>query len=385
MTGFEFATAGRILFGSGTLETAPIFEATKAGRFLVLTGKTQGRAARLLDLLEKQDLLGIPYGVEREPTLHTVAAALKAAGEMNAEGVIGFGGGSVLDTAKAVAALLTNPGEIFRYLEVVGEGKPLENPPAPCIAIPTTAGTGAEVTRNAVIGVPEKGVKVSLRSPLMLPNLAVVDPELTLTMPPAVTAATGMDALTQLLEAYVSARANPMTDGFCREGLMQAAGGLLPAYLDGTRQIHRERMALASLLGGLALANAGLGAVHGIAGPLGGLIGASHGSICARLLPFVMEANLSALASRAPESPALTRYREIAQILTGSISATPGDGVQWLHHLCAEMNIPRLADLGLTEKMLPGLVGNAGKASSMRTNPVVLAQAELMHIIKAAL
>lgn len=385
MSEFEFATAGRILFGSGTLSRVPPYAQTRGTRYLLVTGKSGTRAGRLLALLEDRNLSVCVFAVESEPTLQTVEAGLKAAKGCRAAGVIGMGGGSVLDTAKAVAALMTNPGDIFRYLEVVGEAEPLENPPVSCIAIPTTAGTGSEVTRNAVIGIPEKRVKVSLRSPMMLPDLAVVDPDLTLTLPPEVTAASGMDALTQLLEAYVSSRANPMTDGFCREGLVHAAGGLLPAYRDGSRQESRKQMALASLMGGLALANAGLGAVHGLAGPMGGLIGASHGPICARLLPFVMEANVSVLKDRCPESRVLERYQEVAQILTGSISAAIEDGIRWLHDLCAEMKIPRLSDLGLKETLLPELAANAAKASSMKANPVALAEPELMRILEAAL
>ena len=202
--------------------------------------------------------------------------------------VIAFGGGSAIDAGKAIAALLANGGELTDYLEVIGKGQPLRHPSVPFIAVPTTAGTGSEVTRNAVLASAEHQVKVSMRSPLMLPRLAVVDPELTLELPPAVTASTGLDALTQLIEPYVSIRANPLTDGFCLEGLRRVSRSLRRAYHAGRDITAREDMSLASLLGGLALANAGLGVVHGFAAPVGGMFHAPHGAICAALLPHGM-------------------------------------------------------------------------------------------------
>lgn len=209
--------------------------------------------------------------------------------------VIGLGGGSVLDAGKAIAALVTNLGNVFDYLEVIGKGQPLVNAPLPFIAIPTTAGTGTEVTRNAVLGSPAHGVKVSLRSPMMLPSLAIVDPELTYGLPPEITASSGLDALTQLIEPFVSVKANPMTDAICREGIRHAAKSLRTVYHNGADASAREGMSLASLFGGLALANAALGAVHGFAGPLGGMLNAPHGAICAKLLPLVMEVNIKVL------------------------------------------------------------------------------------------
>ncbi|MDH4242089.1 MAG: iron-containing alcohol dehydrogenase, partial [Phycisphaerae bacterium] len=245
-----------------------------------------------------------------------------------------------------------------------------------------TAGTGAEVTRNAVLAVPEKQVKVSMRSPLMLPRLAVVDPELTHSMPPSTTASTGLDALTQLIEAYVSNKANPMTDGICREGLKRAGRSLRKAYENGSDSSAREDMALASLFSGLALANAKLGAVHGFAGPLGGMIFAPHGVICARLLPFVCKANVKALHSREPDSPALARYDEVARILTGKVSARAADGVEWIQNLCKALTVPPLVQFGLKEKDLPTVVAKAQKSSSMKGNPVILTDDELIEILK---
>ena len=310
---FEFATATRIIFGAGTLgEIGPL--AMAMGRqALVVTGRTTERAGSLLELLAAQEIGTVNFTVTSEPTTEVVRLGTERARESGCDLVIGFGGGSVLDTGKAIAALLTNDGDPLDYLEVIGGGQPLSKPPLPYIAIPTTAGTGAEVTRNAVLASPEHRVKVSLRSPLMLPRLALVDPELTHSLPPEVTASTGLDALTQVMEPYVSKRASPMTDALCREGMRRAARSLRRAYQQGDDPAAREDMALTSLFGGLALANAGLGAVHGFAGPLGGMFHGAHGAICARLLPHVMEVNVRALQQRLAESPALRRYDEIAR------------------------------------------------------------------------
>jgi alcohol dehydrogenase class IV len=320
---FEFATANRILFGSGVVRDVAPLAAALGRQPLVVTGRNASRAEPLLIQLRDHGLDPTVLGVAGEPTVDDVLAGVAPASASACDLVIGFGGGSVLDAAKAIAALLANGGDPLDYLEVVGHGRPLTKPSLPCIAIPTTAGTGAEVTRNAVLGSPEHRVKASLRSPLMLPTVAVVDPELTHTTPPDVTAATGLDALTQCIEPFVSPRANPLTDALCREGMQRAARSLHRAYLDGQDAAAREDMALASLFGGLALANAGLGAVHGFAGPIGGMFPAPHGALCARLLPPVMRANLQAMQQRTPDSPALARYTEVARLLTGD-PAGPG-------------------------------------------------------------
>jgi alcohol dehydrogenase class IV len=299
--------------------------------------------------------------------------------------VIGLGGGSVLDTGKAIAALVTNPGNVLDYLEVIGKGQPLVNAPLPYIAIPTTAGTGAEVTRNAVLESTEQNVKVSLRSPLMLPRLALVDPELTYDLPPEITASSGLDALTQLVEPFVSVRANPLTDAICREGLQHAARSLRRAYENGADKEARQGMSLASLFGGLALANAALGAVHGFAGPLGGMLRAPHGALCARFLPLVMEANLRALEVRQPEHPALGRYDEIARILTGAKEATAQDGVKWVSEVVSALKIPRLSTYGMKPEDFQEAVQKTQKANSFKGNPIALNDKELTAILEQAL
>ena len=379
---FEFATATRIIFGPGTSRDVAPIAAEMGKRAFVVTGRSIERAKPLLEQLSTHRIECVTFNVPTEPTTTIVTEAVEQARQAESDLVIGIGGGSTLDTGKVIAAMLTNSGQLQDYMEIVGQGKPLTVCPAPYIAIPTTAGTGAEVTRNAVLAIPEHHIKVSMRGPFMLPRLAVVDPVLTYSMPPSITASTGLDALTQLMEVYVSNKANPLTDGICRQGLKRAARSLRQVYEDGSNQAAREDMALASLFSGLALANAKLGAVHGFAGPLGGMISAPHGVICARLLPFVSEANVLALQNREPDSTALTRFDEIAQILTGKVSARAADAVAWVQSLCAALKVPSLAQFGLKEQDFPTVVAKAQKSSSMKGNTIILTDDELMKILK---
>jgi len=382
---FEFATATRIIFGPGTVGEVPSLAAGFGQRAFVVTGQNQASAIPLLEQLNGQGIEFTTYPVTGEPTTTVALEGAWQARKVGAQMVIGLGGGSVLDAGKAIAALLTNSGDLFDYLEVIGRGQPLKEPSAPYIAIPTTAGTGAEVTRNAVLASPEHKVKVSLRSPTMLPRLAVVDPELTYSMPPAVTASTGLDALTQVMEPYVSHLANPLTDAVCRQGIQRAGRSLRRAFDNGQDTEARKDMALASLFGGLALANAKLGAVHGFAGPIGGMFPAPHGAICARLLPFVMETNVNALASREPDSSALARYDDVARLLTGDDTARSADGVACVQELSQALAVPPLSDFGMTQEDIPAVVAKAKNASSMKGNPIVLSEEELSAILAEAL
>lgn len=382
---FEFATATRILFGAGTLREAGPMAKDMGTRAFVVTGRTVARAEPLLAVLCAQGVEYATFSVEGEPTTETVRLGTQRAREEPCDLVIGFGGGSALDAGKAIAALLTNGGGPLDYLEVIGREKPLIRASAPYIAIPTTAGTGTEVTRNAVLASPEHQVKVSLRSPLMLPGLALVDPELTYTLPPDVTAHTGLDALTQLIEPFVSKRATPMTDALCREGMCRAARSLRRAYERGDDPAAREDMALASLFGGLALANAGLGAVHGFAGPLGGMFPAPHGAVCAALLPHAMAINVRALHERMPGGEALQRYDEVACLVTGSRGATALDGVHWVQEMCQALHVRPLSSYGVGADHVPVLLEKASVASSTKGNPIVLTPDEMREILIRAL
>jgi alcohol dehydrogenase class IV len=382
---FEFSTAGRVIFGEGRLREVPLLASAFGSRAFVVTGKTPARHDTLLKYLGDAGIAVELFPVRGEPTVAMVREGIAAARKSGAGIVIGIGGGSVIDAAKAIAAFLTNPGDLMDHLEVIGGARPLDHPAAPCIAVPTTAGTGSEVTRNSVIASPEHRVKVSLRSNHMMPRVAVVDPELTLSLPPEETAACGLDALTQLIEPFLSARANPVTDALCREGILLAASALPRTYHDGNDLDARADMSLAALMSGMALANAGLGAVHGLAAVIGGMFPASpHGAVCAALLPHVLKANWRAVRKHGmPES--LEKFREAAVLLTGDAHATVEDAADWIGSLCAELAIPGLSGYGIGADHLNAIAEQARKASSMKANPVELTAAELAGIIRAAL
>lgn len=381
---FEFATPTRIIFGPGKVREVPVIARALGRRFLVVTGSDPTRAAPLRDSLASGGLTTETFAVAGEPTIQRVAEGVARARALAADGIVGFGGGSAIDAAKAIAGMVSNPGDLPDYLEVIGRGSSMTVPALPWIAIPTTAGAGAEVTRNAVLTSPEHQLKVSLRSPLLLARAAVVDPELTLGLPRNVTAATGLDALTQLIEPFVSPRSTPITDLLCLDGIRRAARSLRRAWQDGTDAAARADMAFAALEGGLALANAGLGAVHGLVAPLGGVLGAPHGSLCAALLPAVGQANLNALRSRAPSHPALERYAVVARELTGKLTASPEDGVEWTRALIRDLLVPPLRHWGLSPAQIPGIALQSRSSSSMRANPVELAVPELEAVLQAA-
>ncbi|MFN8441505.1 MAG: iron-containing alcohol dehydrogenase [Caldilineaceae bacterium] len=382
---FEFATANRIIFGPGTLKQVGPIAASLGKQAIVITGSKPERAQPLFDELSANGIDHTTFTVTDEPTVADTLAIKSAITNPQSAIVIAFGGGSVLDMGKAIAALLTNPGDPLDYLEVVGKGKPPSQASAPMIAIPTTSGTGSEVTRNSVLAVPEKQVKVSMRSPTMLPKVAIVDPLLTLSVPPNVTAFTGMDALTQCLEPLVSSRANPLTDGIAWEGLRRAARSLQRAVENGSDAAAREEMAFASLCGGLALANSGLGAVHGFAGPFGGMFHAPHGAICAALLAPVMQANVNALRERAPQHPALARFATIAEVVCDSSLVEVEDGIERIAALTKNLKISLLSSYGFSRSDFATLIPKAQAASSMKANPIPLTDAELTSILEQAL
>jgi len=372
--GFEFATAGRIVAGPGRAAELPGVLAGLGSRVLICTGANPARHASLLAGL------GLPaavFPVAGEPTAELARAGVAAAREHGADVVAAIGGGSVIDLGKAAAMLLANGGDPLDYLEVVGSGRKITQPSAPCVAVPTTAGTGAEVTANAVLAVPGHRLKASLRSPLMIPRVALVDPQLSVSCPPSVTAASGLDALTQCLEPFVSVRATPLTDGLAREGLRRAATGLRAAYADGADLAARKDMALCALLGGMALANAKLGAVHGLAGVIGGTADVPHGMACAALLAPVIEANVRTLRTAAPGSSALDRYAEAAQLLTGKPGASVEDGLAWIGETLTLLGVPGLAAFGLGPGQAGDIAAAAMTSSSMQGNPVPLSQGQL--------
>ena len=376
---WEFATATRIVFGPGRSAELPQIAREFGRRALLVTGRATERARPLQENLRRHGFEAVVFPAESEPTLDLVRRGVQACREA-CEFVISFGGGSVIDAGKAIAALAPNSGEPLDYLEVIGRGQPFERSPLPFIAVPTTAGTGSEATRNAVLGSPENGMKASLRSPLMLAKVALIDPDLTLDLPREITANTGLDALTQVIEPFVSVRANPLTDVFCLEGMKRIAASLTTAWQDGSNRPARESMSFASLLGGLSLANAALGVIHGFAAPLGGMLHAPHGALCAAVLPHGIGGNIRALRRRAPDHAALRKYEEIASVLSGNPEAQAENAACWTASLCSQLGIASLRKHGLRREQIPDLVEKAQKASSMKGNPIKLTAAELTEI-----
>jgi alcohol dehydrogenase class IV len=381
---FEFAAAARIVFAPGASQQLPQAARSFGNRVLFVTGRNPKRAMPAVEAVRAAGMAVEIFSTAGEPNLELVRQGARAARE-NCDLVIGFGGGGAIDAAKAIAALATNSGEPLDYLEVIGKAQPLGNTPLPFIAVPTTAGAGAEVTRNAVLDSPEHKAKASLRSPLMLAKVALVDPDLTLGLPRDITVNTGLDTLTQVIEPYVCRRANPFIDAFCVEGMKRVSASLKTVVRDGHDRRARESMSFASLLGGLALANAGLGVVHGFAAPLGGMLDAPHGGLCAAVLPHGMSVNIRALRERAAESESLERYVQAARILTGNDHAEAEDCARYLSDLCQELAVPSLASYGLTREQIPELIGKAAKASSMKSNPIQLTSGELAEIAESSL
>jgi alcohol dehydrogenase class IV len=379
---FEFATAGRVVFGPGKLKEVGALAHPLGRRALVVIGKSAGAVQRVEPMFGALTEVGIEYAtfsVVGEPTLEMVRTGTQRARDEHCDFVIGFGGGSVMDTGKAIAVLFTNDGDPLDYLEVIGKGQTLTKPSAPYMAIPTTAGTGSEVTRNAVLGAPELRMKISMRSPFMLPQVALVDPELTYDLPPQLTATTGMDALTQLIEPFVSTKANPLTDAICREGMLRVARSLRRAYEHGGDESARQDMCVASVFGGMALANAGLGAVHGLSSPLGGIYDAPHGALCAALLPHVMEVNRNMIRGPAGRGAVsapteiVGRFEEVVQIV--------GD----LGELVRALKIPPLRQYGVKREDFPEIIEKAKTSNSMKGNPLPLRDEELREILERAL
>jgi alcohol dehydrogenase class IV len=379
---FEFTTAGRLVFGRGTRSQAAPAAAALGTRVLVVTGRSGERTSPFLADLAAHGVACERFVVATEPTLEHIREGLRLASDHGSQVILGLGGGSALDAAKAIGILAVHPGDPLDYLEVIGGGRPLERPGLPMIALPTTAGTGTEVTRNAVLASAEHRLKVSLRSPWILPRLAIVDPELTFGMPAEVTARCGFDALAQLVEPYLSLRANPLTDALCREGMLRSARSLRRAFFSED-PTARADLSLAATLSGMALANAGLGIVHGLASVIGGLLPAPHGAVVARLLSPALRVNLEALRRRQPESPTLERMVNIGRWLAGD--PRPEAAPEWTASLAEELRIPRLSEYGLTAAMIPQVVEGSSRASSTRANPIALTADEIGAILEASL
>jgi alcohol dehydrogenase class IV len=378
ITPFQLLLPGRILFGRGEAAKATGFAAGFGPRSLVVHGRDAARAEGLIAGLRRAGQAVQTWTCGQEPDLPLLEAALAEARPFRPDAVIGIGGGAVLDLAKALAGLIPATGAVADHLEGLGQGLPLSHTPLPFIALPTTAGTGSEATKNAVIGIPAHRRKVSLRDDRLLARLAVVDPALTDGCPRAVTLASGLDALTQVIEPYVSPRANPATDALARAAIPVALDAL-KTLMRGEDAAARDAMAWASLSGGIALANAGLGAVHGLAGVTGGMTGAAHGAICGTLLPFVIDANRAAV----PPGPVADRLAEVDALLSAAFGGGPGTAA--LHRWSRDSGLPGLTALGLEPADHAAVAASSARASSMKGNPVVLPDAVLRDILNAAM
>jgi len=389
---FDFFTAPEIYFGNGRIKELPELCLSFGKRVLLVKGgqslEKSGQLATLLYMMDKKGLSVHVMSVTAEPEVDLIDSMVDQAKSCHPDVVVAIGGGSVLDAAKAVSGLITNGGSVMEYLEGVGTGRMIEQPAIPFIAVPTTSGTGTEVTKNAVISSRAMKFKKSIRHQFLIPRIAVIDPELTLSQLPEVTAACGMDALTQLIEPYLSIKSNPFTDAICLKGIELVSRSLRRAYINGSDLEARENMCLASLMGGIALANAGLGAVHGIAAPLGAFFPLAHGVACATVLPAAFQVNASALAQSGEKSAILAKFADVSRVITRvdkkddpkAISM----GISWLNDLKRDLGIPSLSQLGIRESDLP-LIVSESRGSSMKTNPVVLKDEDIEEILRLSL
>lgn len=393
---FSVGRLPRIRFGAGVLAEVPALARSYGTRALVLTGARSFTAAphgrAFFAALEQAGVSHVTERISGEPSPEGVDTLVARHRHQRPDVVIGVGGGSVLDAAKAVAGLLIPGNSVMDHLEGVGRNVPYRGPAVPFIAVPTTAGTGSEATKNAVLSRPgPDGFKKSFRDDLLVAQWAVVDPELLAGCPPEQIAANGMDAFTQLLESYVSARAGAFTDALAWDGMQKVRDGLFAAHAGGSSEAAaagRAAMAYASLLSGVTLAQAGLGSVHGLASPLGAFFPIPHGVVCGTLLAAAAAANITALRARQPDHPALAKYARVGALLAGR---PPGDTEQDLDTLVAVLSewverlaIPRLGAFGVRETDIPRIVAHS-RGSSMRTNPIVLTDEEIAGILRERL
>lgn len=388
---FAISRLPRIVFGRGRISELPALAAEYGNKALLVTGAHSFRSTphwqTLVDGLQQRGITWANLSISGEPSPDTIDAAVAQFRSQNIQAVIGIGGGSVLDAAKAIAGLLMNQNSVMDYLEGVGKGLTYRGPSLPFIAVPTTAGTGSEATKNAVLSIqgPE-GFKKSFRHECLVPEYALLDPDLLETCPPELIAADGMDAFTQLLEAYVSSKANPLIDALAWSGMEAVHQGFFAAY-EGDAE-GRAAMAYAALLSGICLAQVGLGSVHGLASPLGAFFPIPHGVVCGTLVAKATEINVAALKQRNPQHPALVKYAAAGRLLANQ----PAADTETAHELLCgtlqkwtkQLQLPRLGHYGVTLADIPKIVANS-RGNSMLTNSIVLSDDEVTQIVKARL
>ncbi|MDF2152389.1 iron-containing alcohol dehydrogenase [Vibrio sp. CAU 1672] len=377
---FQFMTATRIIFGEGALRSSLSVINQYGYSVLLVTGQDIQRAAPIINYLKAQNMRYQHVSISGEPYITMVEETAIIGRKFQPDMVIAIGGGSVIDMGKALAAIIPNQGNVYDYVEVVGRNVPLKTKPIHFIAIPTTASTGSEVTRNAVLKSGQDQVKVSLRSPDMLADVAIVDPTLTYGMDQYTSGRGAMDAFTHLMEAYVCGDPNPLTDMVCEEGLRRLSASVIAGCKQDNHKA-RVDLSFAALLGGMAITNAKLGAAHGLASALGGKLEAPHSVITARLAPHVMQENINA-AKRAGRNDVLSRYRKLAQLVTGRTNANEQDGVLWVKMTLDKLELPQLGKFGVCRTPFEKVADDALKSVAIKGNPLPLTQERLIHILR---
>ncbi|MBA5763055.1 iron-containing alcohol dehydrogenase [Vibrio sp. 404] len=377
---FQFMTSTRIIFGEGALQSSLSVINQFGYSVLLVSGKNTERASPIIQYIKMQGMRYQHVAICGEPNITMVEETALNGRKFKPDLVIAIGGGSVIDMGKALAAIIPNQGDVYDYVEVVGRNVPLKTKPIPFIAIPTTASTGSEVTRNAVLRSGQDKVKVSLRSPEMLADVAIVDPTLTYGTDAYTSGRGAMDAFTHLMEAYVCGEPNPITDMICEEGLRRLSESVLPGCLNDNYRA-RSDLSFAAMLGGMAITNAKLGAAHGLASALGGKLAAPHSVITARLAPFVMQENIRA-AKKAGRADVLARYRKMAQLLTGRANASRDDAVLWTNMMLEKLKLPDLNEFGVCKTSFEQVVDDALKSVAIKGNPLPLTKERLMFILQ---
>lgn len=395
LSDFSIARLPRIEFGQGKLKLLPKLIKSYGDNVLIITG------SRFLDdtlhwdwliqNLESQSIRWQQFRVSGEPSPELVDEAVKQFADQNFDVVVAIGGGSPLDAAKAIAGLLRVQRSVMDYLEGVGPELTYEGPSVPFIAVPTTAGTGSEATKNAVLSLRHKelGFKKSFRHDKLVAEYAIIDPELFSTCPKTLIAANGMDALTQLIESYVSLKANPFTDALAWSGIEKVKHSLLPWFdSPGEHMPAQAEMAYAAMLSGITLAQVGLGAVHGLASPMGAFFPIPHGVVCGTLLADATAVNIEAMEQREPNNPALAKYAQIGKLLSNTSHLRNSEArvalVSILRQWCRHFPLETLDTYGVTHADLNHIVANS-RGSSMKTNPILLTDQEIKTILQRRL
>jgi len=380
---FNFQAPSEIIFGSGKIDELVNIIKPISENIIIIKGASN-RFDYIFETLKSSGIDYSIYCVKNEPLIEDVDRAVTLAKTNLSNLVLGIGGGSVIDVAKAVGIMLLNPGEVLDYLEVIGKGEKLTEPSIPTIIVPTTSGTGAEVTKNSVLKSIQHKRKVSMRSPEMIPKTVLIDPKLMLTLPSTTTTYTGMDALTQVIEPFISSLSNPFTDSLCRDAIPRAVEALVGLKEKPSDIKLREEMAYVSLMGGLALANAKLGAVHGFAGPIGGMFEIPHGLICAILLPNTIKVNIEAIESLGLEED-INKYNQLAKLISSDKNLTIRDLPKFLYDLNKKLEIPTLSHFGIKKSDLKEIVDLSKNSSSMKGNTVSLTETQMMNILESSL